>query len=288
MKPNDFAYIKAESLDHALGMLSDKPDDAKLIAGGQSLVATLNMRLSTPELLIDIGGLEELRGIALDGDSVRIGAGTRHVELERSPLIAAHVPLITLAIKHVAHAAVRNRGTIGGNLALADPASELPACCVALDAQFELSSLGGVRRVAAREFFIDLFETALRHDEILSAVLMPKAKPQGRCAFREFVRRKGDFALAGLAVCSEMDKGRIKTLAPVFFGVSNTPVMATQSAALITNREFSDANVEAAMAALAGDIEVFGSIQASEAYKRHLMRHYFVEVLREMYDSPGP
>ena len=268
--------------------LGENPDDALLLAGGQSLIATLNMRLSAPGLLVDIGELDELRGIELVDDAVRIGAGTRHVELQRSEIIAEHVPLIAEAISHVAHPAIRNRGTIGGNLALADPASELPACCMALDATFELRSLAGKRQVAAREFFIDLYETALNPGEILTSVSVPLGTPRTRHAFREFVRRRGDFAIAGLAIQGELSDGRFAALSPVFFGISNKPTLVRKSIEpLLINPVFVD-GVRAAVDSLRDELDIVGSVHAGAAFKRHLACHYFAATLREMYEHAGP
>ena len=268
--------------------LGENPDDTLLLAGGQSLIATLNMRLSAPGLLVDIGELDELRGIELRDDAVRIGAGTRHVELQRSKIIAAHVPLIAEAIGHVAHAAIRNRGTIGGNLALGDPASELPACCMALDATFELRNLAGIRQVAAREFFIDLYETALNPGEILTSVSLPLRTPRTRQAFREFVRRRGDFAIAGLAIQGEFGDGRCITLAPVFFGISNKPTLVQKSIEPLLGNPVSDAGVSDAVHRLCDELDIVGSVHASAAFKRHLACHYFAETLKSMYAHAGP
>lgn len=268
--------------------LGAHPDDALLLAGGQSLIATLNMRLSAPGLLVDIGGLDELRGIERVDDAVRIGANTRHVELQRSDVIAEHAPLITAAIGHVAHAAIRNRGTIGGNLALGDPASELPACCMALDATFELRSLAGIRRVAAREFFIDLYETALEPGEILTAVSVPIATPRSRHAFREFVRRKGDFAIAGVAVQGEQRDGRFESLAPVFFGISNKPRLVRACVHPLIGQPFYDDAVASAVQGLRDELDIIGSAHAGAAFKRHLACHLFQQALADLYGRAGP
>ena len=161
MKPAPFAYAKAKSLDHAIELLARPDGEARLLAGGQSLIATLNMRLSAPKLLIDLNGVGGLAGIALKNGMIEIGALTRHVEAERSEEIAEHAPLIALAMPHIGHAAIRNRGTIGGSIAFADPAAELPACLVALGGEVEIAGPRGRRTVKADDFFKGLFETAL-------------------------------------------------------------------------------------------------------------------------------
>src|ERR1700755_1421350 len=170
MKAAAFAYARATSVDNALELLAAHGDRAKVLSGGQSLMPAMNLRLLAPELLVDIGELAELRGIERDGDVLRIGALTRHVDLLRSPEIAAHAPLLTEAIAHVAHPAIRNRGTLGGSLAHADPASELPACMVALNATVIIRGQGGERRIAAQDFFTGVYETALLPEELLVAV----------------------------------------------------------------------------------------------------------------------
>ena len=193
MKPAEFTYVRAESVEQVLDLLERHAGSAKVLAGGQSLNPTLNMRLSAPEVLIDINDLDELKGILVEGDMLHVGALTRHAELEQSELVARHTPLVAKAIEHVAHAAIRNRGTIGGNVSLADPASELPACCVALDARFTIRNKLGTRVTAARDYFKDLYETDLQENDLLISISFPVAGESTVCAFREFVRRRGDF-----------------------------------------------------------------------------------------------
>ena len=173
MKASAFSYARATSVGNALELLVVHGENAKVLSGGQSLMPAMNLRLISPEMIVDIGGLAELRGIAVTGDVVRIGALTRHVDLARSPEIAAHAPLVAQAIGHVAHPAIRNKGTIGGSLAHADPASELPACMVALGATIVVSGPRGERRVAAADFFTGIYQTALIAQELLTAVELP-------------------------------------------------------------------------------------------------------------------
>ena len=203
MKPAAFAYAKARSLDDAIRLLGAHKGEAKLLAGGQSLIATLNMRLSSPSLLVDINGVAGLDGIAVKNGMVEIGAMTRHVTLERSSDIAKFAPLIALAMPHIAHPAIRNRGTIGGSLAYADPAAELPACLVALDGEIDIVGPGGKRSVKAGDFHKGLFETALGPHDVLSAVRFPAADAQTRVGFAELARRHGDYAMVGLAAVAK-------------------------------------------------------------------------------------
>ena len=214
MKAPAFAYAKPKTLAEAFEQLA-RPG-AKILAGGQSLIPSLNMRLSSPELLVDIGGLKELQGIMVQGSSVRIGALTTHTQLENSADVKKHIPLLAQAVPHVAHAAIRNRGTIGGSLALADPAAEYPAVAIALQAVMVLRTKTSIRKVEATKFFKNLFETDLKAGEIITEVEFPAAKPGDKTAFLELTRRHGDYAIVGLASHNERC---------VFFGVGATPFL---------------------------------------------------------------
>jgi carbon-monoxide dehydrogenase medium subunit len=220
VKAAPFAYAKPSTVAQALELLERHGESARVLAGGQSLIPSLNMRLSSPSLLVDIGGLAELRAIAVRGESLSIGALVTHAALERSADVARHVPLLAQAVPHVAHPAIRNRGTIGGSLALADPAAEYPACALALDARIVLRGAKGERRVRAQDFFKGLFETDLRPGEILAAAEFPLAQPGDRAVFLELSRRHGDYAIVGLAAF------RGKETRFAFLNVGPTPVLA--------------------------------------------------------------
>ena len=253
MKAPPFAYAKARSLAEAFDLIA-RPG-ARVLAGGQSLIASLNMRLATPELLVDIGELP-LREIRPAGDGLRIGALVTHSQILRSPEVAAKVPLLAAAAQHVAHPAIRNRGTLGGSLALADPAAEYPAVALALNATLVLQGREGERRVPAAEFFKGLFETALRTGELLAAVEFPRAE---RCAFHELARRHGDYAIIGLAGVANGSTKRI-----AFLGAGATPVLAER-----TSRETS---LEKAQKALEQDLQPPADLYHSSATKVHLAR----------------
>lgn len=197
MKAPAFAYAKPASLAEAFELL-ERPN-AKVLAGGQSLIPSLNMRLSSPELLVDITGLKGLSNIEVKNEVIRIGALVTHAQLEKSETIRKHVPLLAQAVPHVAHAAIRNRGTLGGSLALADPAAEYPAVAVALEAVFEIKNKSSARRIEASKFFKGLFETDLKPGELLSAVEFPAARSSDKSVFLELMRRHGDYAIIGLA-----------------------------------------------------------------------------------------
>ena len=262
MKPAPFAYAKARSLEDAVARLASHQGEAKLLAGGQSLIATLNMRLSSPSLLIDINGIGH-DAISVKNGMVEIGALTRHVTLERSAEIARHAPLIALAIPHIAHPAIRNRGTIGGSLAYADPAAELPACLVALDGEIEIAGPQGKRGVKAGDFFKGLFETAHGPHDVLSAVRFPAASSDTRVGFAELARRHGDYALVGLAAAAKASGKGLTDMRLCYFGVGETPVRARKAEVALVG-----GSVDDAVAAL--DLDPPDDIQASGAVKKHL------------------
>lgn len=261
MKPAPFAYKKARSLDEAIALLGEK--DARLLAGGQSLIATLNMRLSSPSLLIDINGIDSLAGISQKGDTVEIGALTRHAHAEHSDVIAKHVPLIARAMPHIGHPAIRNRGTLGGSIAFADPAAELPACLLALDGEIEAAGPKGKRTIKAQDFFKGLFETALAPQELLTAIRVPTANKDTRFGFAELARRHGDYAIVGLAASARADGKRLSDVHLAYFGVGNTPVRAKKAEAALAQ-----GNIDAAVDAL--DLEPHDDVQATAKVKMHL------------------
>lgn len=272
MKAPAFAYVKPASLAETFELIERYGEDARLLAGGQSLVAALNMRLAAPRVLIDIGGLREFAGINVMEGTLTIGALTRHRDVERSPEIARHLPLLHQALPHIAHAAVRNRGTFGGSIAFADPAAELPACSLALDAKFLIASKERARRVAAREFFKGLYETAMEPGEILLAGEFPVLESGYRSAFQELARRHGDYAIVGLAAHGRLANGVLSDVRLAYFGVGATPVLARNAAAAFEGKAFSDAAVSAAQAALEHDLEPSDDIHHSAAAKMHLAR----------------
>jgi carbon-monoxide dehydrogenase medium subunit len=225
VKPAPFAYKKARTLEEAIALLGEHKE-ARLLAGGQSLIATLNMRLSAPSLLIDINEIGGLGGTAHKNGKIEIGALVRHAQAERSELIAKHVPLIARALPHIGHPAIRNRGTLGGSLAYADPAAELPACAVALNATLVLAGASGERKVKAEDFFKGLFETDLRPGELIAAVEFPAVPAGTVTGFAELSRRHGDFALAGVAAVATMQSGRISETRLVYIGCADRPKVA--------------------------------------------------------------
>jgi carbon-monoxide dehydrogenase medium subunit len=246
--------------------------EARGRAGGQSLMPTLNMRLSEPKVLIDINRIEALKGVSVRDGEVRIGAMTRHAEVMRSPVVAEHLPLIVEAMPHVAHVAVRNRGTFGGSIALADPAAEMPACALALGATLVLESVGGRRSVAADDYFKGLYDTERRPDELLVEALIPVPKPGTVCVFMELARRHGDFAIAGVAFQLQMEGGVVADGRLVYFGSEEKPTLAKGALAAIKGKPLSESCAEAAAAALDGDLAPMSSALGSAKMRLHLQR----------------
>jgi aerobic carbon-monoxide dehydrogenase medium subunit len=285
MKASAFSYTRATSVVNALELLAAHGDKAKVLSGGQSLMPAMNLRLISPELVVDIGDLAELKGIELRHDTIRIGALTRHVDLLNSPEIAAHAPLLTEAIAHVAHPAIRNKGTLGGSLAHADPASELPACMLALNATMVVEGEAGQRRVAATDFFTGIYETALSPQELLVAVELPVARNGASHFFHEFARRHGDYAIVGLAAQAIMARGVFADLRLAYFAVGDRPVLAGAAGQLI-GKEVTPAMLSDASAALHRELEPQEDQQASASMRRHLAKVLLARCMSALLGRP--
>jgi len=285
MKAAAFAYARATSVVHALELLASHGEGAKVLSGGQSLMPAMNLRLVSPELIVDIGGLAELRGIAVKGDVLVIGALTRHVDVLKSTDIRTHAPLLTEAVAHIAHPAIRNRGTVGGSLAHADPASELPACMLALGADIIARGPRGERRIAAEDFFSGIYETALGPDELLVAVELPVARKGGVHFFHEFARRHGDFAIVGLAAQAELQGETMAGFRLAYFGVGDKPILAAAARRLIgvvvTSSILADAST-----ALGAELVPHDDQQASPAMRRHLARVLLARCVATLLNRP--
>lgn len=272
MKAPRFAYVRAESLAHALELLDKHGADARVLAGGQSLMPTLNMRLSQPAVLIDINRLEALSGISLQDGVVRIGALTRHVEVLHSPIVAQHLPLIAEAMPNIAHLAVRNRGTFGGSLANADPAAELPACAVALEATLIVESVKGRRRIAAQDFFRGLYDTAREPNELLTEIEIRVQSIDTTSVFMELSRRHGDYAMAGIACCARFGGEVIADLRLVYFGSEEKPTLAANAIGAVRGKRPSSDAIDAACAALDRDLRPMTNLEGDAAMFLHLQR----------------
>jgi len=270
MKWPAMGYARAKSLAELWSALETHGSAAQIIAGGQTLLATLAFRLSEPGTLIDINGIAELRGISTHGQVLRLGALTLHAELCSDPLVKAHAPLLAAAAPLIAHPAIRNRGTLGGSLAYADPAAELPACMVALGATIIAASAKGERRIPAADFFTDLLQTALEPQEIIAAVEIPVTQRLG--AIEEITRRSGDYAMAGLAATLALEAGRVVAPRLVYFGVGNIPVLAAAASRALEGRSLDRASITAAQQALAEDLDPPRDLHGPPEMKRHLAR----------------
>jgi CO/xanthine dehydrogenase FAD-binding subunit len=270
VKPAAFTYHRATSLENALQFLARHPE-AKPLAGGQSLIPAMNFRIAQPSMLVDLGGVSELAGIAaLPDGGLRIGAMTRHVDVERSALVRDRAPLLFEAIGHVAHPQIRSRGTLGGSLAHADPSAELPAVMLALDAQFVLRTTNVERRVSAAAFFTGLFATVIAPGELLVAVEIPARAARSGSAFLEVARRHGDYALAGCAVELSLDgAGHLRSARIALLSVGHAPVLAAASHSL-TGRPADEGTILACAESVRLEVDPPSDIHADSEYRRHL------------------
>jgi carbon-monoxide dehydrogenase medium subunit len=274
MKAPSFEWVRAKHLGHVFELLDAFGDEATLLAGGQTLLATLNMRLSEPTVLIDITGLAPLQGIARGERHLSVGALVTHTEIEESPEIARYAPLLRMAVPHIAHRAIRNRGTFGGSIAYADPAAEWPACVLALEARIVVAGQGGERVIAAQDFFLGLYETALRPGEVVVRVEIPFCAPNEAFAFDELARRHGDYAIVGLASQGCPEGGRVKDVRLAYLGVAATAIRVARTEAFLEGREITPATLDAAIEVLreelTGRLEPIADLSNSSAMKRHL------------------
>ncbi|WP_022720430.1 xanthine dehydrogenase family protein subunit M [Rhodopseudomonas sp. B29] len=273
MKPAAFDLLRPDSLEEALQALTAHQEaDIKALAGGQSLIPMMNFRVAQPSVLVDLERIPDLRGIEEDGDWISIRPMTRHFEVKASPVVAKHLPLVREAYEHVAHFTIRNRGTLGGNLSHADPASEMPCVMNALDADFVLQNASSVRTVPAREFYLGPFTTAIEPDELLVQIRIPKAQADERFAFEEVSLRKGDFAMSAVAVRLAFDGDVCRSAGIALAGVAGTPVHAEAAEAELVGQPV---NPDAAARAASSMIETIvfeGSANITAEYRRHVTR----------------
>ncbi len=273
MKAPAFAYVRADNLDQVFEAFQAHGEDAQILAGGQSLMPTLNLRLAAPAVLIDINPIVSLAGIREDdGETIRIGALTRHAEVEISATIEKRLPLIARAIEHVAHPAIRSRGTFGGSVALADPAAELPACVMAYGGTIVLQGPNGRRSVAAEDYFRGLYETAREPDEILIEIRFPVPDSAEQIFFIEFARRHGDFAIVGIAGRAMIEDRVVRELRLVVFGSEPGPTLARKAADVATGAPLDDLPHDTIAEALTAELDPMENLQGSRAFKLHLTR----------------
>jgi CO/xanthine dehydrogenase FAD-binding subunit len=272
MKPAPFRYVAARTLEQALALKAEYGDEARFLAGGQSLVPTMNFRLTQPEILIDINPLAELAGIRKGAaDRLRVGALTRYRSLERDPATERTLPLIHQALPHIAHPQIRNRGTIGGNLAHADPASEMPAIVLTMAGRLHVQSVEGERWIDASDFFVGALTTALEPDEMLTEIELPVASSRSGACFLELSRRRGDFAIIGVACIVRVDEQGTCTEARI--GLCNAgdgPVFAAAAGQSLVGASIGAPEIAAAAALVQNAIDPGGSIHASKEFQRHV------------------
>lgn len=270
MKAPAFSYLRPRRLTEVLSLLAQHGDEARLLAGGQTLLATLNMRLSEPALLIDMQSVPELKGLSVAEGYLRIGALVTHSEIEASALVAQHAPLLAMAAPHIAHRAIRNLGTFGGSIAYGDPAAEWPACLLALDGVVIARSLQGERRIAARDFFTGLYSTELAANEVIVACDIPVATSAHRFAFDELARRHGDYAVAGLAAAARLENGVLDQVRLAWLGVGSMPLRSTATEQVLQGQPLTEAAIGRAIEALRTELQPEADLTHSAAAKLHL------------------
>jgi CO/xanthine dehydrogenase FAD-binding subunit len=270
MKPPIFDYIAPTSIEAAVAALAEAGGEAKVLAGGQSLMPMLNFRLLRPSILVDINRIAALSFITDTADSIRIGALTRHFALETSPVIANHFPVLSATMTHVAHLAIRNRGTIGGSLSHADPAAELPMMALLLNAELHVAAVSGTRILAARDFFLDTMTVDLDGTELLTEIVLPKLPPQTGWGFEEVARRHGDFALAAVAATLTLSEGKIAQARIALTGVGPTALRVTEAEQFLVRKSLDGDVTARAIAAVREAIEPETDLHASSDYRRHL------------------
>ena len=271
VKNPPFNYHRPASVDEALALLAEHGDEAKILAGGQSLLPIMALRLGRPEHVIDIGAIDELKAISVgDGDGITIGAMVRHAEAEKSAEVSEHTPLVAAALPYVGHRAIRNRGTVVGSIAHADGAAEMPAVCLAIGATMHVASSTGSRQVAAADFFQGFFTTSIKANELLTAVHFPAQRATAGSTVVEISRRHGDYAMCGLACIIDAPGATIKSAALSFFGVASTAVRVAEAEAALIGQTPNDEAFGAAAAIVSNVLTPDDDIHATAAYRRHI------------------
>ena len=270
MKAPAFSYSRPQQLHSVLTLLAEHGDEARLLAGGQTLLATLNMRLSEPALLIDMQAISELKGLSVEGNTLRIGAMVTHTEIETSNLVASHAALLTVAAPHIAHRAIRNMGTFGGSIAYGDPAAEWPACLLALGGVIVVRSLRGERRIAADDFFTGLYTTELAPDEVIVACEIPVAPANQKMFFSELARRHGDYAVVGLAATAKVTDNTMSAVRLAWIGVGSTPMRSHKAEQALDSQPLTMQTLTQAVDVLRSEIAPIADLTHSEAAKRQL------------------
>jgi CO/xanthine dehydrogenase FAD-binding subunit len=279
MKPAAFEYVRPESIDEVVSLLAEHGGEAKIIAGGQSLMPLLNFRMLRPALLIDINRIPDLGAVTEEAGRLRVGARTRHHTLEMSPIVAGQFPVLSEAMSHVAHLAIRNRGTIGGSLSHADPAAELPMMAMLLDAEIEVRAKRENRKIAAADFFVAPLTSALEEDEFVTEITLPKLPVQSGWAFEEFAQRSGDFAIAAVAALLSLRDGKIENVRIAAMGVDETPLRFRDVEAELAGRTPTVDLMRSAAASMRAIVQPTTDLKASADYRRHLVEAIAQRVL---------
>jgi len=288
MKAAAFDYHRPASVDAAVGLLAELGDEAKVLAGGQSLVPVMAMRLGRPEHIVDVNRVAELEGVTRSDGTLQVGALTRHRALDRDEVIAHAVPLLARAAPFIGHFQIRNRGTLGGSLAHADPAAELPAVVVALDAEIETRSVRGSRRIPAADFFLSAFMTALEPDELVTAVHLPVWGPGCGFAVAELARRHGDFAIAGAACGVAVEDGRISRAAVGLIGMGSVPVRARQAEQALSGASVAEVDLAGLADDAVATLQPPSDVHGPGAYRRRVAAHMIARALgRALAEAQG-
>lgn len=282
MKAPAFSYARPRQLAEVLALLDRHRDEARLLAGGQTLLATLNMRLSEPALLIDLQGVAELRGLQVHGGVLRIGAMVTHSAIEAAPEVARHALLLAMAAPHIAHRAIRNLGTFCGSIAYGDPAAEWPACLLALDGVVVARSVAGERRIAAQDFYTGLYTTTLQPHEMIVACEIPLAAAGQRFVFDELARRHGDYAVVGLAASAQLQDGRLSQVRLAWLGTGSMPQRSRATEQLLEGQLAGDTLITQAVQSLRSELQIEGDLTHSPATKRHLAGVMLQRALRTL------
>jgi CO/xanthine dehydrogenase FAD-binding subunit len=284
MKPAPFDYHRAESFQHACELLSTVGEDSKILAGGQTLIAMLNFRLARPKVLVDISGIADRNHVSSENGSIRIRATTVQRFAEMSTAVRERLPLLSYAIHHIAHLQIRNKGTIGGNLANADPASELPAISLALDAEFEIMSLEGNRTVPVLEFFITSMTTAIAPNEVLTSIRFQVPPAGSGWGFHEVARRSGDYALAGSAAVITLDaSGKCSRARIALFGVSPAQVRCQSAEGVLIGQSYSPELLQAAASKIQSDIDPEADVHVTAEYRRSVAETLTIRALEDAF-----
>lgn len=270
MKAPAFAYARPRDLDEVFSLMAEHGDNAKLLAGGQTLNATLNMRLSEPGILLDLQAVPELKGLQVKGDVLHIGAMVTHTEIEDSPLVAQHMPLLRAAVPHIAHRAIRNLGTFGGSIAYGDPAAEWPTCLLALDGVVLARGPQGERRIAAQDFFTGLYSTDLQEDEVIVACEIPLKSGQRAFAFDELARRHGDYAVVGVAMTADVQGNTLRHVRLAWLGAASQPLRSLRTEAVLDGQAMSESLLTQALQCLKQELPTDADLTHSAATKSHL------------------